>query len=225
MHAIELDSGETTLVGASPDYPRALPWTISPDDRVLGLVNAESLDDFNVATLSLADGRFGRLLHTEESESEPSISPNGAWIAYAGEAGEPTSEVNIRPFPAVSRTRILVGPGHSPVFSRDGSELFFADARGLSVAAVTYEPTLRVAMPRRLFASAAYLGSALGGRAWDADPSGERFLMIRAPGAAAPDAEPQSGQIDVVLNWLEELKNRVPVSELIDRITRNAAPR
>jgi hypothetical protein len=78
---------------------------------------------------------------------------------------------------------------------------------------ITYEPTLRVGTPRRLFETAPYLGF-LVGRPWDVDPSGERFLMIRVPGTAAPTAEgaaPPRDRIDVVLNWFEEIKRRVPV--------------
>jgi hypothetical protein len=53
---------------------------------------------------------------------------------------------------------------------------------------------------------------AVVGRAWDVEPSGERFLIIRAPGATPTEDEPpQTDRIDVVLNWVEELKSRVPV--------------
>jgi hypothetical protein len=76
---------------------------------------------------------------------------------------------------------------------------------------VTYEPTLRVGAPRRLFESTAYMWASLG-RAWDVDPSGERFLMIRVPGTAAPGEQPSRDRIDVVLNWVEELERRVPVN-------------
>jgi hypothetical protein len=51
----------------------------------------------------------------------------------------------------------------------------------------------------------------MGGRAWDADSSGERFLLIRRPDTAEGDRARQSEQINVVLNWFEELKSRVPV--------------
>ena len=209
VYAIEVETGETTLVAASPNFPNARPATISPDDRTLGLFYGSSTQNRNIATLSLADGEFTSLLATEAQESEPAIAPNGAWLAYSGAAGDPTSEINIRPFPAVARTRIPVGAGDSPVFSRDGSELFFFDGRGLSVAPVTYEPTLRVGTPRRLIESAAYMWSLIG-RTWDADPSGERFLLIRVPVAAEAGAEASRGQIDVVLNWFEELESRVP---------------
>jgi hypothetical protein len=92
------------------------------------------------------------------------------------------------------------------VFSRDGSELFFFDGQGLSAAPVTYEPTLRVGAPQRLFETTARFPSVPGGRSWDVDPSGERFLMIRAPEAAGQ----QTARIDVVVNWFEELESRVP---------------
>jgi dipeptidyl aminopeptidase/acylaminoacyl peptidase len=209
VYSIEVDTGETTFLASSlPDFPAALPWTMSPDDRTLGLVNATS--DFNIATLSLADGEFAHLLNDAEvHENEPSFSPNGAWIAYEETPGEGATEINIRPFPAVSRTRIPVGRGNSPVFSRDGSELFFFDGEGLSAVPITYEPTLRVGAPRRLFETAGYLLDAPG-RAWDVDPSGQRFLMIRAPAAVGDDSEQPTARIDVVVNWFEELKSRVP---------------
>jgi hypothetical protein len=79
-------------------------------------------------------------------------------------------------------------------------------------APITYEPTLRVGTPRRLFPGSAGYMWAVVGRAWDVEPSGERFLIIRAPGATPTEDEPpQTDRIDVVLNWVEELKSRVPV--------------
>jgi serine/threonine-protein kinase len=214
VYAIEVETGETTLVAASADHPFPLPWTIAPDDRTLGLVSALTVQEVNLATLAIADGEFAFLLHEQSSESEPSISPNGAWLAYSesGAPGDANAEINIRPFPGVARTRIPVGRGGGPVFSRDGSELFFVADDALMAAPITYEPTLRVGTPRRLFPGSAGYMWAVVGRAWDVEPSGERFLIIRAPGATPTEDEPpQTDRIDVVLNWVEELKSRVPV--------------
>jgi hypothetical protein len=49
------------------------------------------------------------------------------------------------------------------------------------------------------------------GRTWDPDPSGERFLVIRAP-VEADGPQPGRARIDVVLNWFEELERRVSTS-------------
>ncbi|MBP1624945.1 MAG: hypothetical protein H6Q07_2967 [Acidobacteria bacterium] len=46
---------------------------------------------------------------------------------------------------------------------------------------------------------------------WDISADGKRFLMMKA--AASETKAPAAGsrRINVVLNWLEELKQRVPV--------------
>jgi hypothetical protein len=47
---------------------------------------------------------------------------------------------------------------------------------------------------------------------WDIHPDGKRFLMtkpVESTGREAPVAIPR--KINIVLNWLEELKLRVPV--------------
>jgi Tol biopolymer transport system component len=212
VYAIEVDTGETRLVASSPDFPIVQPWTISPDNRTLGLLSVGPNSDFDIMTLSLGDGgEYMPLLHEAVAETQPVFSPNGAWIAYQENAVDGTVEINIRPFPNVSRARTPVGSGRHAVFSPDGSELFYLDGGALSAAPITYEPTLRVGTPQRLFETAGYFLDAPG-RAWDVDPSGERFLMIREPATPETDGGlPPSARIDVVVNWFEELESRVPV--------------
>ena len=106
----------------------------------------------------------------------------------------------------------------SPVFSRDGSELFFFDGKGISAAPVTYKPAFRIGAPRSLFQGQFWYGAAGPngglGRAWDVDRGGKRFLMIRMPNAAtasggdAKTPPPPPVRLNVVLNWLDELKRR-----------------
>jgi len=119
----------------------------------------------------------------------------------------------VRPFPNVSQQRRPVGQGAAPVFSADGSEIFLFDGGGLSAASVEYAP-FRVSTPKQLFRGQYWYGVAnpqgLLGRAWDVDPTGQRFLMITLPGAGEGADQPRS-QVDVVLNWSEELRQRVPV--------------
>ena len=87
----------------------------------------------------------------------------------------------------------------------------FRGARlGISGATVTYQPGLRIGPIRQLF-KGAYLWTAPG-RAWDVDPNGRRFLMIRRPDSAAPQGSAAlRPEIQVVVNWAEEVKSRVPV--------------
>jgi hypothetical protein len=45
------------------------------------------------------------------------------------------------------------------------------------------------------------------GTPWDISHDGKRFLMMKEAGSAASAGPPK---INIVLNWLEELKRRVP---------------
>jgi eukaryotic-like serine/threonine-protein kinase len=214
VYAIDIASGTTQLLASSPDFPFPLPWAIAPGNNTLAVINATSLTDTNIATLSLTGGGgFTHLLHDPAiSENEPSISPNGAWMAYQqGSTPAPgaAAEINIRPFPGVMRTRIPLGPGRGPVFSRDGSELFFFDGEGISTAPISYTPGFGIGQPRQLFKIPSIYEGA--GRAWDVDPSGKRFLVIRPFQSGGDRSQAPRPRIDIVLNWAEELKARVPV--------------
>ena len=53
---------------------------------------------------------------------------------------------------------------------------------------------------------------------WDIHPDGDKFLMIKPPATTASEsptekqaAEAKQPKVIVVLNWFEELKEKVPV--------------
>ena len=125
------------------------------------------------------------------------------------------SQVYIRPFPEVDKGKVQVstGPGNSPLWSPDGKELYYL-SRDNSVMAVSVktEPALSLGTPKSLFKST-NLGLIFGaGYPWDIHPNGNRFLMIKPPaGADGTAAAIGPRKITIVLNWDEELKQRVPV--------------
>ena len=67
---------------------------------------------------------------------------------------------------------------------------------------ITTEPTFRAGTPRLLF-EGTYQRSAGGSAFYDVTPDGKRFVMVQTQG-------PGSTEINVVLNWFEELKRLVP---------------
>jgi Tol biopolymer transport system component len=118
----------------------------------------------------------------------------------------------VRPFPEVDKGKwqISTSSGNSPLWSPDGKELFYLSEDN-AVMAVTIEtkPALRFGTPKMLFRSVNVASVSGEGHAWDIHPDGKRFLMLKPPGAA-PSGGAGPRKINIVLNWYEELRQRVP---------------
>jgi hypothetical protein len=79
------------------------------------------------------------------------------------------------------------------------------------VVNISTEPTLEIGTPEVVFAGGQYEFGPTGPRAnYDVTPDGRRFLMV-AGGSLTEADEVPSSQINIILNWFEELKERVPV--------------
>ena len=98
------------------------------------------------------------------------------------------------------------------MWSPDGRELFYRNIGStLWVAQVETEPTFSSSTPEVLFDLSSW-GLGLGpdlGRQVDIAPDG-RFILPTSGTAEQTDGEPFNGLI-FVLNWFEELKERVPI--------------
>ncbi len=75
------------------------------------------------------------------------------------------------------------------------------------VVDIQTEPSFSPGRPRVLF-EASYYSRIVTGADYGVSPDGQRFLMIKAP-----EQETVLTQINVVLNWFEELKRRVPTGQ------------
>src|SRR5262249_27461606 len=140
------------------------------------------------------------LLKSEFAETNADLSPDGHWMAYqSNESGR--GEVYVRPFPNVDQGQYQIssGGGGSPLWSRDGRDLFYISRPPARLMAVPIRtgPTLDRDNPKALF-DWAYANEGAGGRTYDVSPDGRRFLTTKLSavnGAAA-------SQIIVVQNWL-----------------------
>jgi hypothetical protein len=134
------------------------------------------------------------------------FSPDGKWVAYqVGYQGVAEATLYVQPFPPTG-TKFEIGRGGRPAWSRDSKELFFIPAPSLLYAvSVETQPAFRftppVSIPRRFG-----LAPPVSPRPYDMLPDG-RFVAVDA---ATDPAQPRSPQLQVVLNWFEELKAKVP---------------
>jgi serine/threonine-protein kinase len=149
------------------------------------------------------------IVQTAAIETNPDISPDGRWLAYQSNESN-TNEVYVRPFPDVKagRWKVSTDGGTSPRWARSGRELLYLDAKG-SLTSVTMGPgqDLNPARPRKLLEPKYFTGGmGASARTYDVATDPSRFLMIRDTN---PGQAPSTSMI-VVLNWIEELKQRVP---------------
>jgi Tol biopolymer transport system component len=168
-----------------------------------------NLDIGMIATES--KGEWKPLLKESYMEAGPEISPDGRWIAYdSDESGE--FQVYVRPFPDVNedKSQVSTDGGHSPLWSLDGRELYYRNGDTVMTVKVEKDPAFKPGKPEILFQGKYVPGQGFFST-WAIGRDG-RFLMMKAVESAgkAPDAE-SPRKIHVVLNWLEELKQRVPV--------------
>jgi len=118
-------------------------------------------------------------------------------------------QIFVRPFPNVEggHWQISSRGGTMPVWARGGQELFYLDStNALTAVSVHTTPTFGFEGPTKLFDGPYYFGAA--GRTYDVSPDGQRFLLIK--NTMSGDQTSTLPSIVVVVNWVEELKQKVP---------------
>ncbi len=134
----------------------------------------------------------------------PQVSPDGRWLAY-----QSAGQVFVQPFPGlVGKWQVSTDGGNSPRWSRNGRELFYRDDQKMMAVDIETTEGFRAGTPKVLF-EGQYLGGPLGMQpavGYDVSLDGKRFLMIKAA------SEPNAVQLQVVENWFDELRRRVPTA-------------
>jgi Tol biopolymer transport system component len=141
--------------------------------------------------------------------SKATFSPDGRWVAYtSGESG--TSAIYVQPFPASGAKYLIATPGRSPLWSRQGNELFYISGRELFVVSLSTQTTFAFSNPVRVPIGPIQIGEAsFDPRPFDISLDGTIFGLVSAAPREGTTAVPQ---IEVDLNWLEDLKRLVPTN-------------
>lgn len=134
------------------------------------------------------------------------FSPDGRWVAYHQTNVARVNAVFVQPFPATG-AKYFMGSGIHPVWSRDGRQLFWGSGPGqFGVVNVTTTPSFSfgnlTALPRPFLSS----GTSFE-RPFDMMPDGQHVVALVSPGVGSSGTLPE---IRVVLNWFEDVKQRVP---------------
>jgi len=192
---------EQLLSGNWPNYP----FSWSPDGKHLAFVavNPTTLQDILVLNMDQRSASTP-FLETPFREGAPVFSPDGKWIAYVSDDSG-RFEVYARPFPGPGeKWPISTEGGSEPVWPRGGKQMFYRAGDAMMVVDVELAPTFSAGRPRKLFDKPYERSIALWPN-YDVSPDGRRLLMVHREAQAAPPTH-----INVVLNWLDELKEKLP---------------
>jgi len=210
------NTGEAALIASDPGegVNENDPYFFTPDGSRLVFREAAHPSTRDNIGMIAVDGKAEPvwLFRSVYSERNAELSPDGRWIAYqSDETGR--WEIYVHPFPNVEggRWQVSNSGGFEPLWARNGSEIFYIGTGrngGLALMAADYAngTDFSVRSRRELFPATPYTRP-LAGRNYDISPDGKRFLMLKDPNL---DAKPAEARIVVVVNWLEELKSRIP---------------
>jgi Tol biopolymer transport system component len=168
---------------------------------------------FSLWTLSLREKHaapFGAV--ESDIPAASAFSPDGRWLAY--QMGQrsvtdvyPTAVV--QPFPATGTPHQIGSGAAMPVWSADGQELLYNSApRRWAAARVTLQLGFVTGNPRSLPTGELQTWRPDWWRQHDVSRDGRRIGLIPHDKSLLPG---NSRLIHVVVNWAEELKQRVPV--------------
>ena len=207
-------SGGAELLAASEYLKSPSSW--SPDGQALAYMEFNLTTGRDLWVLRLNDpsessrqaggeSRKAQPFHrTRFNEAAPKFSPDGRWLAYSSdESGR--WEICAQPYPGPGgKWQISTEGGTEPVWNPNGRELFYRSGDKMMSVEITTQPSFTPGKPMVLF-EGPYLPTPATFANYDVASDGQRFLMLKAS-----EQEQAVTQINVVLNWFEELKRRVP---------------
>lgn len=183
-----------------------LPGSFTPDGRAFLYTENGPKTAQDIWILPLEGDRKPRVfLQTQFNEINPQVSPDGRWVAYnSDESGR--NEVYVQPYPGPGgKHQISTEGGREIVWGANG-ELAYRNGDKMMAVAIKTQPALEVGKPQALF-EGRYEMNPLGAMPfYDMSADGRRFLMVKGSEQSA-----SATQINLVLNWFEELKQKVPV--------------
>ena len=177
------------------------PNSWSPDGKILAFTEHHPSTGADIWVLPMEGKREPQLfLKTSFNENDAKFSPDGRWLAYcSNESGR--NEVYVRPFPGPGGIiKISNTGGLMPVWAPDGRELFYRIEDKMMVVTIDTKSTFTVGKPKPLFESPSTIVERYG-----ITPDNQSFVMIEKGEYSNPPT-----QLNIILNWFEELKTKVP---------------
>ena len=194
------------------------PSAFSPDGKALAFYQSGERG-FELWTLpveregeKLSAGKPELFQSTSFGHRGANFSTDGRWLAYSSnESG--SSQVYVRAFPDKGgHWQISSSGGTTPIFSRNGKELFFFDPTDdrILVASYSVKGDSFVAEKPRVWSkqSVALTMSGAVGAQYDLAPDGKRIAVATFAGGST---QQDAGHVIFLENFLDELQRKAPL--------------
>ena len=183
------------------EMPHAqFPTCWSPDGEVLAFNHEDPVSNSDIYLFHRTTGETQAFRSTTSNEGMAKFHPAGRWLAYHSDrSGQ--YEVYVADYPSGPERQVSPAGGTNPVWSPDGTELFFRTGDKFWRASTAFEPKLIIGEPELLFEHPHQ------GRGNYADSYG-----IAADGTIVTidldPAETKPSEISIVLNWQRSIQPR-----------------
>jgi Tol biopolymer transport system component len=195
------------------------PESWSPDGKTLSLDVWHGVNQGVWKQSFEGDRKLEMLVDDPDVTEKHSVfSPDGRWVAYMAtrtqsSVGGGGGGVFMEPYPQTgAKYQVASGGARTPVWSPDGRQLFYHDvnANRVVVVDVRTQPGVTIGTPVAIPLDGTV--HPIAQRNYDVTPDGKQLIVVLPVSASGTAAERQvAPQINVVLNWSEELKTRVPI--------------
>jgi eukaryotic-like serine/threonine-protein kinase len=187
----------------------------SPDGHLLAFISGGPTRRQGIWVLRLGDpsASSGQVQKAEPylqgpfTQGAAQFSRDGRWLAYASnESGR--FEIYVQPYPGPGgKWQISSDGGGEPLWNPNGRELFYRSGNKVMAVEISTQPNFSAGKPKVLFAGQYQLSpNPVPTANYDVSPDGQHFLMLKS----IDQAKAAPTQINVVLNWFEDLKQKVP---------------
>jgi Tol biopolymer transport system component len=189
--------GDETMVTDGAPLRNLSGWTADGRELIFSRDNKETGTDIYAVAVE-GDHKLRPLVVAPFDQDVASLSPDGKWLAYVSdESGQ--SEVFVQAMnDPNTRAQISSEGGLFPRWARSGNELFFLAKDGLMSVKFAPGNALNPGKPVKLFQDK---------KAWsgyDVAADGRFVVAVEA------DDKVTGSQLNVILNWFEELKQAQP---------------
>jgi eukaryotic-like serine/threonine-protein kinase len=158
----------------------------------------------NLCELDVANDKVRELVTTDASEEAGILSPNGKWYAYlSNETGR--YEVYVRKYDLEKPLgeKVAIAVGTEPVWSHDGTELFFRRELGMYAVKISDTDGRPVGTEQKLF-EGPYVPGFGNVPNYDVTEDGKKFVFVEGGWGLT------TGRLDIHLNFRAELERALP---------------